>query len=211
MKLAVLGVCVSLLACAAAHGAAGPGAAAGPAAAEGTGAAAGSGDALDEVMHALAQRRHGEVSFVEQQFLSLLKRPVESYGELIYDAPNRLEKRTLEPHAETLVVDGETVTVQRGRRSHTLDLKAYPQLLPFVESIRATLKGDRAELERLFRLEFTGSELRWTLDLTPLDAQLAKSVADIRIEGSRDELSRVEIRQPDGDRSLMTLRAHSGR
>ena len=60
-------------------------------------------------------------------------------------------------------------------------------------------------------MEFTGSEMRWTLALTPRDAQLAKTVAEIRIDGSMDELSRVEIRQPDGDRSLMTLRAHSGR
>jgi outer membrane lipoprotein-sorting protein len=194
MKLRVLGVCFSLWACAAAHG-----------------AAAGSADALDDVMHSLAQRRHGQVSFVEQQFLSMLKRPVESYGELIYDAPNRLEKRTIEPRPETLVVEGDVVTVQRGRRSHVLDLKAYPQILPFIESIRATLAGDRAALERLFRLEFAGSEMRWTLVLTPLDARLAKTVAQIRIDGSRDELSRVEIRQPDGDRSLMTLRAHSGR
>ena len=204
MKLPVLGVCVSLLACAAASGVAASLAAA-------PGAAAGGTDALDEVMHSLALRRHGQVSFVEQQFLSMLKRPVESYGELTYDAPNRLEKRTIEPRPETLSVDGEVVTVQRGRRSHVLDLKAYPQLLPFIESIRATLAGDRAALEKLFRVEFTGSELRWTLDLTPRDAQLAKTVARIRIDGSRDELSRVEILQPDGDRSLMTLRAHSGR
>ena len=199
MRLPVLGVCVSLLAFAAMHGAAA------------YGAAAGGTDALDEVMHSLAQRRHGQVSFVEQQFLSMLKRPVESYGELIYEAPNHLEKRTIEPRPETLVVDGEVVTVQRGRRSHMLDLRAYPQILPFIESIRATLAGDRAALERLFRLQFTGSELRWTLVLTPLDAQLAKTVAEIRIDGARDELSRVEIRQSDGDRSLMTLRAHSGR
>ncbi|HLZ97765.1 MAG TPA: LolA-related protein [Steroidobacteraceae bacterium] len=194
MRLWAPAACVSLLACAAVLGAAG-----------------GGGDALDEVMHSLAQRRHGQVSFVEQQFLSMLKRPVESYGELIYDAPNRLEKRTVEPRPETLVVDGEVVTVLRGRRSRVLDLKAYPQILPFIESIRATLAGDRAALERLFRLEFTGSETRWTLGLTPLDAQLAKTVAEIRIDGARDELTRVEIRQPDGDRSLMTLRAHSGR
>ena len=199
MKLRVLGVCFSLLACAAAHGAAAPG------------AAAGSADALDDVMHSLAQRRHGQVSFVEQQFLHMLKRPVESYGELIYDAPSRLEKRTIEPRPETLVVDGEVVTVQRGRRNHVFDLKAYPQILPFIESIRATLAGDRAALERLFRLEFAGSEMRWTLVLRPLDAQLAKTVAEIRIDGLRDELSRVEIRQSDGDRSLMTLRANSGR
>jgi hypothetical protein len=202
MRPPVLGVCVSLLACAAMHGVA-YGTAAGP--------AGGGTDPLDEVMHSLAQRRHGQVSFVEQHFLSMLKRPVESYGELTYDAPNRLEKRTIEPRPETLLVEGEVVTVQRGRRSHVLDLKAYPQILPFIESIRATLAGDRAALERLFRVEFTGSEMRWTLALTPRDAQLAKTVAEIRIDGSMDELSRVEIRQPDGDRSLMTLRAHTGR
>lgn len=204
MKLRVLGACVSLCACAALNGAAALGAAA-------PGAAGDAADALDQVMHSLAQRRHGQVSFVEQQFLHMLKRPVESYGELIYDAPNHLEKRTIEPRPETLLVDGEVVTVQRGRRSHVLDLKAYPQILPFIESIRATLAGDRAALETLFRLQFTGSEMRWALVLTPLDAQLAKTVAEIRIDGARDELSRVEIRQSDGDRSLMTLRAHSGR
>ena len=204
MKLRVLGACISLCACAVSNGATALGATA-------PGAAGGAADALDQVMHSLAQRRHGQVSFVEQQFLHMLKRPVESYGELIYDAPNHLEKRTIEPRLETLVVDGEVVTVQRGRRSHMLDLKAYPQILPFIESIRATLAGDRAALERLFRLEFAGSEMRWTLVLTPLDAQVAKTVAEIRIDGSRDELSRVEIRQSDGDRSLMTLRAHSGR
>jgi outer membrane lipoprotein-sorting protein len=196
MNLQALGVCLSLLAGVSLPvGAAAPGAA----------------DALDAVMHDLAERRHGQVSFVEQQFLSMLKRPVESYGELIYDAPSRLEKRTIEPRPETLVMDGEVLTVQRGRRSHVLDLKAYPQILPFIESIRATLAGDRAALEKLFRLEFTGSEMRWTLVLTPLGAQIAKTVAEIRIDGAGGELFKVEIRQPDGDRSLMTLRAHSGR
>jgi hypothetical protein len=28
----------------------------------------------------------------------------------------------------------------------------------------------------------------------------------VRIDGMRDQLLKVEIRQPDGDRSLMTLR-----
>ena len=28
----------------------------------------------------------------------------------------------------------------------------------------------------------------------------------VQIDGSRDQLRKVEIRQPDGDRSLMTLR-----
>ena len=163
---------------------------------------------LDAVMQSLAARRHGEVSFVEQQFLSLLKRPVESSGELLYDAPGRLEKRTLEPRPESLLVEGDVLTVKRGSRSHILDLKAYPQILPFVISIRATLAGDRSGLEQVFRLDFSGSVARWTLVLAPLDARLAKTVSQIRIDGARDTLLRIEIRQTDGDRSLMTLRAH---
>ena len=52
-------------------------------------------DDLDEVMRLLAMRRHGRVEFVEQHFLAMLKRPVESFGEMTYDAPDHLEKRTL--------------------------------------------------------------------------------------------------------------------
>lgn len=163
-------------------------------------------DDLDEIMHLLAQRRHGEVSFIEQHFLSLLKRPAESSGVLIYDAPNRLEKRTLEPHAETLVLLGDVVTEERGGHSRILDLKSFPQVRPFVDSIRATLAGDRGALQRSFRLDFSGGAARWTLLLIPTDAQVARSVAQVRIDGAADDLLRVEIRQPDGDRSLLTLR-----
>jgi hypothetical protein len=40
-----------------------------------------------------------------------------------------------------------------------------------------------------------------------LDRQLARIVKQVQIDGSRDQLLKVEIRQSDGDRSLMTLRA----
>jgi len=171
-------------------------------------AACADSDALDDVLHSLAARRHGEVSFIEQHFLSLLKRPAESSGELIYDAPDHLEKRTVEPHPESLVLQGHVLTVQRGRSTRVLDLKSYPQVVPLIESIRATLAGDRAALEQRFKLEFGGDAARWTLVLTPLDAQVAKVVARVQIDGARDNLLRVEIRQADGDRSLMTLRPH---
>jgi hypothetical protein len=163
---------------------------------------------LDELMQLLAARKHGQVSFVEQHFFKLLKRPVESYGELIYDAPDRLEKRTQEPRQETLAVAGDSVTIVRGLHTRIVDLKAYPQILPFIESIRATLAGDQGALERLFRVELTGSLPRWSLTLVPKDQTLAGTVAEIRIAGSHDSLSTVEIRETDGDRSLMTLREH---
>jgi Outer membrane lipoprotein carrier protein LolA-like len=164
------------------------------------------GEDLDAVMSLLAIRRHGRVEFIEQQFLAVLDHPVESSGELRYDAPDRLEKRTMLPRAETMVLADGVVTVERGARRRVMDLQRYPQVLPFVESIRATLAGDRRALERIFHLEFTGDLQRWSLTLVPLDRQLSRLVKQVRIDGSRDQLLRVEIRQSDGDRSLMTLR-----
>jgi hypothetical protein len=161
---------------------------------------------LDQVLAMLAMRQHGRVEFIEQQFLAVLSHPIESSGELRYDAPDRLEKRTLKPRAETLLLSGEVLTVERAHSRRVMDLHAYPQVLPFVESIRATLAGDRKALERLFRLEFAGSVSRWTLTLVPLESKVKQSVSQVRIEGAQDQLLKVEIRQPDGDRSLMTLR-----
>ena len=162
---------------------------------------------LDAVMGLLAKRQHGRVEFIEQQFLAILDHPLESSGELLYDAPDHLEKRTLLPRRETLVLAGGVLTIERGGHRHVLDMRRYPQIQPFVESIRATLAGDRSALERVFHLEFGGSVERWNLVLVPLDRQLAKSVAQVQIEGARDQLLKIEIRQADGDRSLMTLRA----
>jgi len=178
-----------------------------PIAAASATAADAAGSDLDRVMGALAQRKTGHVSFTEKKFIAMLDRPVESSGELLYDAPDRLEKRTIKPKPEDLVLEGGVVSAQRGKHHYVLDLKQYPQVVPFIESIRATLAGDRASLERVFKVDFTGSFERWTLGLVPLDSKLAKTVAQIHIEGEKDLIHTVEIREADGDRSLLTIGA----
>jgi Outer membrane lipoprotein carrier protein LolA-like len=160
---------------------------------------------LDPLMALLAERTRGHVSFVEQNYLAVLDRPVEASGELLYERPDRLEKRTLAPRPASLMLEKGDLTIQSGRRKRVLALHDYPQIAPFIESIRATLAGDRAALEQVFQLAFEGSLARWTLSLVPLDAKLKAVVREIRIEGARDELHTVTILQADGDRSVMTI------
>jgi hypothetical protein len=160
---------------------------------------------FDQLMSALAQRRHGHVTFVEKKFLAILDRPVESSGELVYEAPDHLEKRTLKPKPETLVLTGGVVTARRGRHEYVLDLQQYPQIVPFIESIRATLAGDRAALERVFDVKFEGSLPHWTLNLVPRDGKLAATVKKILLEGESDQVHSIEIQEADGDHSLVTI------
>lgn len=160
---------------------------------------------LDALMSLLAQRKHGHVTFVEEHFLAVLDKPVESTGELLYDAPDRLEKRTVKPKPESLVLDHGVITAHRGRHTYVLNLSDYPQIVPLIDSIRATLAGDRASLERIFKVQLDGSLENWKLLLVPSDATVAHTVKQIRIEGARDAIHSVEIQQADGDRSLLTI------
>ncbi|MGH8181977.1 MAG: outer membrane lipoprotein carrier protein LolA, partial [Steroidobacteraceae bacterium] len=78
------------------------------------------GFTLTQLMSSLAKRKHGEVSYQEEDYLAILDRPVKSSGVLVYDAPDRLEKRTLKPRKESLVLQGDSLTAQRGHRTYHL-------------------------------------------------------------------------------------------
>jgi hypothetical protein len=75
----------------------------------------------------------------------------------------------------------------------------------WVESVRATLAGDRQALHRYFRVRATGQMAAWTLELTPFDNDLADVVNRIVITGTQDRLNRIEIEERGGDRSLMVI------
>ena len=166
---------------------------------------AGDAAAFGELLKLLAARQHGHVTFTEVQQLSILDQPLHSSGELLYDAPNRLEKRTLEPRSEDLLLENGVLTVERNHHRRSVALREIPQAAPFVESVRATLAGDRAALEHYFTMNFSGNLDRWSLELTPADAALRRSVQRVLIAGERDRIGTVEIHQSDGDSSTLTV------
>jgi hypothetical protein len=160
---------------------------------------------LDSLMALLSQRRHGEADFREQKYLSMLTQPLESTGVLIYDAPDHLEQRTTLPHPQSVVLEHGIVTMQAGKRRRVLRLADYPQLAPLIDSIRATLAGDRAALENSFTLSFSGTLDHWQLRLQPRDARLAATLSRIDMRGERDAVREVQVLQSDGDRSVMSI------
>src|SRR3954470_17403643 len=72
---------------------------------------------LDQLMQSLSATKSGHARFIEKKSIAILDKPVESSGELFYTAPDRLEKRTLKPKAESMVLDKDKLIVeQRGRK-----------------------------------------------------------------------------------------------
>ena len=156
-------------------------------------------------MEVLAGNRQSSATFTETRYIAVLEMPFKSSGELLFVAPSHLEKRTLKPWPESLVLDGDTLTMRNGKRKLVMQLEQYPQVAAMVESIRATLAGDHKALGRVYHLRLDGTLADWTLLLTPRSADVSVVVARIELQGDHNLVHTVEIDQSDGDRSVMHI------
>lgn len=160
---------------------------------------------LPELMGQLAKQKSGEARFTEQRFVRGLDGPLDSAGTLSFTAPDKLARRTLTPRPESMVVDGNSLTLSRGSRTRTMTLDSTPELLGMVEAMRSTLSGDTSTLKRYFKTTVTGSVPNWTLDLVPIDDRLAAQLRSVRMTGRGGEVLGLEMEFVGGDRSVMTI------
>ena len=162
---------------------------------------------VEQLMRELAQVKRASGTFVERKELAILTTPLESSGTLTYTAPGRLEKHTLKPKPESLILDEKTLVIEdkaRNRR-RTLTLEEHPVVWAFVESIRSTLAGDLQSLNRFYRVSLQGAENRWQLTLEPREPNMQALVEEIAIGGSGNIVGVIEIHEARGDRSIMTI------
>ena len=163
---------------------------------------------LPDLMHSLAQKKSGSARFVEKKYIGILDKPLESSGELFFEAPNRLEKRTLKPRAESMLLDGDKLTLTLYEKQPLyLRLQDRPEVAALVESIRGTLSGDQATLEKNYAIEFSGAQSKWQLTLTPVPKALTQVVRQIHIGGADANIKSIAFDQADGDRIEMAISA----
>ena len=160
-----------------------------------------------QLMQELAQVKTARGRFVERKHLAILSAPLQLSGTLIYIAPSRLEKHTVAPHQERLLLEGGALTIERKEKNQrrTVLLQDYPVVRAFVESIRSTLAGDLATLNRYYEVALDGDASKWRLVLKPSDPQMREVVSEIRISGERTWINAIEVLEIGGDRSVMAI------
>ena len=160
---------------------------------------------LNALAALLATRQSAEARFTEERHVAGFDGPLRASGTLAFKAPDTFARHTLEPRAESMIVQGNTVVLERGGRRRQMALDAVPELTALVEAVRGTLRGDAATLRRHFHTRVDGTPALWTLTLVPLDDRLAAQVRELRIAGQQAALRSVELWLAGGDRSLMSI------
>lgn len=159
-----------------------------------------------DLMQILSRNKTGQATFVEKKYIGIIDKPVLSSGELSFKAPDRLEKRTLKPRPESLILEGDKLTVsQFEKRSISINLQDQPEVASIVGSIRGTLLGDLTALEKNFQIGLSGTEQQWKLELIPLEISAAKLISRISIRGNAADIHSILFEQADGDRSEMQI------
>jgi hypothetical protein len=173
-----------------------------------TGAAADSpGWDIKRLMHDLGEVKTAKGRFVERKYVAILTAPLEFSGTLLYVAPDRLEKHTLKPRSESLLLERDELVIQSENpdRRRALKLRNYPVVQVFVESVRSTLAGDLALLTRFFEIALQGDEHSWRLLLKPNDPKMQEVMSEIRISGNGSWINTIEFLEAGGDRSVMSI------
>ena len=161
---------------------------------------------LQALMAAMAEVPASQTRFVETRHLAMLMNPIELKGSLRYERPNRLAKQVQSPFQELISIDGDTVTlVNRKGESRVITLREQPALTALVESVRSTLAGDRAQLERHYKVAFSGPRDNWTLRLAPREAKVRAYVDTITLAGAGARIERIEVLEAGGDRSVTRI------
>jgi len=162
---------------------------------------------VEQLMRDLAQVQTARARFTERKHMAILNTPLDSSGTLLFVAPAKLEKHTLAPRRESIVLDRDRLTLENKERNQrrTIALQDYPVIWAFIESIRSTLAGDLATLRRFYQVSLDGDERQWRLVLKPVEPAMRDVVSEIRIGGSRDQIGTMEIIETNGDRSMMTI------
>lgn len=160
---------------------------------------------LTTITQLLAQKKSGEARFTEERFVSGFDGPLRSSGTLSFVAPDRFVRTTVEPRAESMAVDGNTLVLKRGGRTRQMTLDAIPEITALIEAVRGTLTGNASTLEKHFRIQIDGSVVQWSLTLVPRDQRLATQVREVKITGARSDMRVVELWLAGGDRSVMSI------
>jgi outer membrane lipoprotein-sorting protein len=161
---------------------------------------------LLDVMTGLAAIRERHATFREEKRFAALDTPLVSQGWLIYRRPAHLEKITTAPDPESLVVDGDTLTLAANREApRSFRLGRRPEVDALVEAVRGALAGDLGVLESHYRISAEGRLAAWHLVLQPTDPGVQRLVRTIAIDGAGTDIQGFRTVQTNGDEQIMTI------
>ncbi len=161
-----------------------------------------------ELLERFAKMEGLEVSFSEKKHIALLAVPLESKGKIYFMRPGFLSRVIETPTKSSLTITPDELRMVNSREDKTVDLRQNADLRILVTSLLRVFAGDREDLERAYEMRYEidkEDEAKWALVLVPRKKPLTEMLKSLRLEGSGSAVSKIEMFEPNGDKTVTTV------
>lgn len=161
---------------------------------------------LSHLQRLLQDAPHADVRFTELRESRWLAVPIESSGTMRSTA-TMLEKRVELPRPETwrILSDRMQMSAPGSDGVKEILLDPHSAAAALANTLRHVMAGDLDALNNDFRLELSGDEREWFLQLTPRYPNVARQLKQIGLQGARRRLSVIVTLESQGDRTTTRL------
>lgn len=151
---------------------------------------------LTQVSNILAKPDALQVSFKQVKQVKGFKAPLTSSGHILIARDRGILWITETPYQSALRVTPNGISEIRGGQSTQIGNAQSMKSMSAIMS--GMLAGNFSPLQRYFRFSGNASGSRWSLSLTPLDANVARAISGIQMSGGH-YVNHVTVRESNGD------------
>lgn len=143
-----------------------------------------------------------KVDFVEEKRIALLTKPLVNRGTVLFMAPNSLVRRVDSPSSSAIWLKAGELWVRDKTGERKLDVTRWGPANVLINSFLYVLRGDYISLGKHYQIDLTCDNAAWSMRLTPRQADLARIVRFMVINGRGADAESLELLDGSGDRSV---------
>jgi len=161
---------------------------------------------IDALLAGLSKAPGLYARFREEKHITLLQAPLVSEGSIYFAPPSRFARHTEKPIKSVMIIDGNQLQFGNADGQESMNLGTNPVARLFADAFVMLLSGNRAGLEKIFKMQLTpktgsaaGATGDWKLVLTPRLAPMDKLIKDMELRGRGLNLNELDVREASGD------------
>lgn len=159
----------------------------------------------DSILAGLAAQPQKHFSFVQEKKLAMLEKPLVTEGELLIAADRHVTWDIRKPYVMRYEISGDTIREIDANGERVIQTGGNPLVAALSEAMAAAFSGQWQGKERLASVTADGKSDNWQLHIKPQSSDLQKLVSSIDVQGVQQTISTVQIRESNGDSTLIRL------
>ncbi len=147
-----------------------------------------------------------KANFSQEKKITVLKKPLISSGELIFDRHTGVYWSLTTPYKSKIIIDNEKLTsIDDDNKKIVIKASEQPMLYGFTKIFMAIFSGNTDELKKHFEIYFKKEKETWQIGLIPTSSELKKVISKILLTGKDNRVHSITLWETNSDITVINF------